>query len=93
VVEHSQLRWPEGGIVMVSSANRPGNAFSQRPVGSDNLYVVTADPDRVYQRCLAAGATVVFEPSSPDHDPGGTSFTIADPEGNLWTFGTYAGEI
>jgi PhnB protein len=91
VVEHSQLRWPEGGIVQVSTADRPGNVFSRRPVGGGSLYVITAEPDRVYQRCLAAGVTVVSEPASPDYDPGGSVFSVADPEGNLWSFGTYAG--
>jgi PhnB protein len=93
VVEHSQLRWPEGGIVQVGTADRPDNVFSQRPVGIENLYVITARPDDVYQRCLAAGVPVVREPSSPDYDPTGSNFTVADPDGNLWTFGTYRGEV
>lgn len=92
IVEHSQIRWPEGGIVMVSTAERGDNRFSRRPVGQENLYVVTPDPGRVLERCRAAGLALVQEPSSPDYDPAGMSFTVADPDGNLWTFGTYAGE-
>ena len=55
-------------------------------MGSENLYVVTADPDLVFQRCRAAGATVVQEPYAPDYDPSGTMFTVSDPDGNLWPF-------
>jgi uncharacterized glyoxalase superfamily protein PhnB len=27
-----------------------------------------------------------------DEDYGSTGFVVADPEGNLWSFGTYRGE-
>lgn len=91
IVEHSQLAWPEGGIVQVGSAHRPGNVFSDRPVGGQSLYVVTADPDAVYRRCVAAGVEVIGEPASPDYDPDGMVFSIRDREGNLWSFGTYDG--
>lgn len=91
-VVHSQLQWPEGGIVQIGTANREGNVFSQQPTGSGNLYVVTANPRVVYDRCVAAGVRVVEEPEEADYDPGGMVFTVADAEGNLWSFGTYAGE-
>lgn len=91
LVEHSQLRWPEGGVVQAASARR-GNVFSERPTGAESLYVITADPLAVWQRCLAAGVEVVLEPASPEYDPEGSVFSVRDPEGNLWSFGTYAGE-
>jgi PhnB protein len=91
IVEHSQLRWPEGGIVQAATANRPGNVFSERPIGTESLYVITADPMAVYDRCRAAGTEVVFAPASPDYDPDGLVFSVRDPEGNIWSFGTYAG--
>lgn len=91
VVEHSQMVWPEGGVVQIASAHREGNVFSERPVGAQSLYVITADPDSVYRRCVEHRVEVVGEPTSPDYDPGGTVFTVRDHEGNLWSFGTYAG--
>jgi PhnB protein len=91
IVEHSQLRWPEGGIVQAATANRPGNVFSERPIGTESLYVITADPTAVYERCMAAGVDMVIEPVSPDYDPDGLVFSIRDHEGNIWSFGTYAG--
>lgn len=90
VVEHAQLRWPEGGGVMLGSANRPGNAFSQRPTGSGSVYCVTSDPDRVHARAVGRGA-VVFAPLV-DQDYGGRGFSVTDLEGNIWSFGTYGGE-
>ena len=92
MVEHSQLRWPEGGVVQAATANRPGNIFSQQPTGAQSLYVITSDPMAVYHRCVAANVEIVRAPESPDYDPEGVAFSIQDGEGNLWSFGTYAGE-
>ncbi len=66
--------------------------FSDRPIGSDSIYVITADPLAVYDRCVRAGVDILIEPSAPDYDPEGLVFSIRDPEGNLWSFGTYDGE-
>lgn len=92
VVVHSQLAWPEGGVVQISTAHREGNAYSDRAIGGASIYVVTDDPMAVYERCVAAGLEMLGEPQSPDYDPGGSVFGLRDPEGNLWSFGTYAGE-
>jgi len=51
--------------------------------------VVTADPHAVWERCRAAGVTVVREPEAPDYDPEGMGFAIRDPEQNIWSFGSY----
>jgi PhnB protein len=86
-VVHSQLRWPEGGVVQVGTYD-PANEFTHPP-GSQALYVVTADPHAVWERCRSAGVTVVREPETPDYDPGGMGFSVKDAEGNIWSFGSY----
>jgi uncharacterized glyoxalase superfamily protein PhnB len=52
--------------------------------------VVTDEPDALHDRAVAAGAEVV----APLHDTdyGSRDFAVRDPEGNLWSFGTYRGE-
>ncbi len=50
-------------------------------------YVVADDPDMIYARAKAAGATIVREPQDTDY--GSHEFTARDPGGNIWTFGTY----
>lgn len=90
VVEHCQMIWPEGGGVMLASAGREGNPFSQRPTGQASVYVVTDHPDELHDRALAAGARP-FHPLQ-DEDHGSRGFSVTDPEGNLWSFGTYRGE-
>ncbi len=92
IIVHSQLRWPEGGVVQAASANRDGNPYSQQPIGSGSLYVITADPTAVHGRCVEADAEIIAEPTTPEYDPTGTVFSLRDPEGNLWSFGTYRGE-
>lgn len=89
-IAHAELRWPEGGGVMLGSAGRPDSEFSQLPTGCGSVYVVTDDPWAVHDRAVAAGVTIVRQ--MEDADYGSTGFALADPEGNLWSFGTYRGE-
>ena len=87
-VHHSQLRWPEGGIVQVGTYDE-ANPHA-RPPGMQGLYIVTADPWSVWERCQAAGLEVMNEPYTPDYDdPNGMGFTVRDRERNIWSFGTY----
>lgn len=59
-------------------------------MGAASLYLVCDDPDALYARAEKAGARIVRE--MRDEDYGSRGFSAADPEGNLWSFGTYAGE-
>jgi uncharacterized glyoxalase superfamily protein PhnB len=52
--------------------------------------VVTDAPDALHDRAVAAGAEV-FQPLH-DTDYGSREFSVRDPEGNRWSFGTYRGE-
>ena len=86
-IHHCQLDWPEGGRVLLSSTGeRPTPC---RP-GTNSLHVVTADPDTVMARALALRATVVHELADQTDYPS-RDFTVADPDGNHWTFATFAG--
>jgi uncharacterized glyoxalase superfamily protein PhnB len=89
-VVHAQLSWPEGGGIMLGSArDTPDDRWPVGP-GSTGCYVVTADPDAVHARAVAAGADI----TDPLHetDYGSRDFAARDPEGNRWSFGTYRGE-
>lgn len=90
VVEHAEARWPRGGGVMFGTAGKDDGPFGQRRPGNDSVYVVCDDPDALFARATAAGAEVVRE--LRDEDYGSRGFTVRDPEGNLWSFGTYRGE-
>ena len=88
-VAHAELRWPEGDGVMLGDAGRDESEFSRVPTGCSSVYVVTDEPDAVYERARAAGAEVVR--GLRDEDYGSRGFSIRDPEGNLFSFGTYRG--
>jgi uncharacterized glyoxalase superfamily protein PhnB len=55
-----------------------------------SVYLVSDDPDGLFERADAAGAEVIRP--LRDEDYGSRGFSIRDPEGNLWSIGTYAGE-
>jgi uncharacterized glyoxalase superfamily protein PhnB len=87
-VQHSEMYWPEGGRVMISSRAREGEPFLGAR-GKASTYVVVDDPDEVYARAKDLGARIVRE--IEDTDYGSRGFSLEDPEGNGWSFGTYAG--
>lgn len=89
-IEHAEMRWPLGGGIMFGSAGKDDGPFGTRAPGNDSVYVVCDDPDKLLARATAAGAEVVR--GLVDEDYGSRGFTVRDPEGNLWSFGTYAGE-
>jgi uncharacterized glyoxalase superfamily protein PhnB len=88
IVTHAELRWPEGGGIMLGSA-RVESVISELPPGTGSVYVVTAEPDALFERAKAAGARIVQE--LRDEDYGSRGFTARDPEGVYWSFGTYTG--
>ena len=91
-IVHAQLDWPPGGSIMLGSAGRHDDSWVDG-AGHGQCYCVTetdADVDRVFERAVAAGATVVRPPE--DQDYGGRGCTLRDPEGNQWSFGSYRGE-
>ena len=87
-VHHSEMLWPEGGRVMLSTRSDPPGEFDS-PRGSGSVYVVTDQPDAVWERAQSLGAEVVRP--MRDEDYGSRGFSIKDCEGNRWSFGTYAG--
>jgi uncharacterized glyoxalase superfamily protein PhnB len=88
-VDHAELLFPEGGGVMLGSASKDGTPFERLPTGSSGVYVATDDPAGIYRRATDRGAKVIREFTPQAHSRG---FIVADPEDNIWSFGTYRGE-
>lgn len=88
-VMHAELRWPEGGGVMLGSTKFCEGVHALMRPGGTSVCVVSDRVDEIHSAVVAAGAEVV----SPleDTDYGSHTFTVRDAEGNLWTFGTYRG--
>ena len=84
VVVHAEWLWPGGGGLMFGS-ERDDAAVSN--TGRSAAYLVTDDPDGVFDRAVAAGATVLRPMREEDY--GGRGGSVEDPEGNHWSFGSY----
>tara|TARA_B100001079_G_scaffold215423_1_gene190195 strand:- start:176 stop:568 length:393 start_codon:yes stop_codon:yes gene_type:complete len=88
-VLHAQLRWSGGGGVMLGDRVRDNPAHMELPDGPISVYVVTDQPDELYRRAVEADAEIIR--GLNDEDYGSRGFSATDPEGNVWSFGTYVG--
>lgn len=88
-VVHAELSWPPGGGIMLGSARDSSDDDWALAPGEFGAYVVTDEPDAVFARAVAGGAVVLTEPHDTDYDS--REFSVRDPEGNRWSFGSYRG--
>lgn len=94
IIAHAELV-RDGQMIMLSSyggdsefknkakALHPGEAGGN----TSTTYVVLNDVDGHADRARAAGAEIIMEPE--DQDYGGRSYAARDPEGYVWSFGSY----
>jgi uncharacterized glyoxalase superfamily protein PhnB len=89
VVMHAELSF--GSSILMLGSERPdaygksvGDLAGRR---TDSVYLAVDDPDALYARVKASGATIEMEPYDTDY--GSRDFSARDPEGGLWSFGTY----
>lgn len=82
---HGEYLWPRGGGVMVG-LERDTPAWPQQP-GTQAAYLATDDPDGVHEAALRAGAANLKPPTDEEY---GRDCAVRDPDGNLWSFGSYA---
>ncbi len=87
-VTHAELLF--GDQFLMLGSTRQGDERFNQGAGRSALYLVIDDPDDRFERAKAAGAEIVMEPT--DQDYGSRDFSVRDPEGNIWSFGTYAPE-
>ncbi len=86
----AQLRLGDG-LVMLASARDddplPWKAPKDPRRAYQGVYWVVDDPDAHHARAVAAGADIVLPPTTQDY--GGRDYTVRDPEGHVWSFGSY----
>jgi len=90
-IAHAQLVLGNA-MVMLGSARDDAFGCHQKTAtalggNSQSAYIVVADVDLICTRARAAGAEIVMEPT--DQSYGGRVFSCLDPEGQLWSFGSY----
>jgi uncharacterized glyoxalase superfamily protein PhnB len=89
VVQHAELAYGSSILMLGQSRDDEygrlvGDIGGRR---TDSLYVAVTDPDALHAKAKAAGARIEME--LHDTDYGSRDFACRDPEGNLWSFGTY----
>jgi uncharacterized glyoxalase superfamily protein PhnB len=85
-------REQDGLEVMLGSVREEGLGFPWKQPGevgaiTQTIYVIVPDPDAHHARAKAAGAEILREVT--DQDYGGRLYTCRDPEGHVWSFGSY----
>ena len=92
-IHHAQLVL-DGNMIMVSSPSESDYSTAAKLVTvaeaggvTQAPYVVLDDVDGHAAMARAAGADIFIEPA--DQDYGGRVYSARDPEGNVWSFGSY----
>jgi uncharacterized glyoxalase superfamily protein PhnB len=92
MVEHAELTLGGGMIMLGSIRETEFGKYIKQPdevggVETRTEYLVVADADIVFQRVKAAGWEILL--AIRDQSYGGRGFTCRDPEGHIWSVGTY----
>ncbi|MGO9741260.1 MAG: VOC family protein [Roseiarcus sp.] len=88
-IKHAELTLGSS-MIMLGSVDETKPGFAGAPGGGSaakSTYIAVVDPDALYARARDAGATILEPPT--DRDYGSRDFVCADPEGHVWSFGTY----
>jgi uncharacterized glyoxalase superfamily protein PhnB len=88
-IDHAELTFGNGMVMLGSARDDDFKMRSPNELGGSNqgVYVVVDDPDALQERAKRAGAQIEREVT--DQEYGSREFIARDPEGNIWSFGTY----
>ncbi len=84
-IQHAELRLGDGLVMFGGLPSDMALSSGRQPPVT--IYAVVSDPDGHYERARAGGAEIVRELA--DQPYGSREYSARDPEGNLWSFGTY----
>ena len=90
-IAHAELTHGNGMIMLGSVKETDYGKLLRRPHDTGgvtmSVYIIVHHVDAHFARAKAAGAQIVKEPVTQDY--GGRDYTCKDPEGHIWSFGTY----
>lgn len=87
IVRHAQLSLGTNLIMLGSSRDDGLKSPQTLGAATQALYVYVPDVDEHFERVRLAGAEITTLPH--DTDFGAREYHVRDPEGHMWTFGTY----
>lgn len=90
-IAHAQLAFGNGMIMLGSGRDGDYNKLIVSPDAAGGVtqapYIVVTEVDEHYARAKEAGAEIVIDIA--DQDYGGRLYVCRDPEGHIWSFGSY----
>jgi uncharacterized glyoxalase superfamily protein PhnB len=91
-VMHAELSFGNGMIMLGPNVDTPFSKYMTMPKDAggrctQTIYAIVDDADAHHAQAVAAGAEVVMP--LKDESYGGRGYSCRDPEGHVWTFGTY----
>jgi uncharacterized glyoxalase superfamily protein PhnB len=90
-IAHAELTLGNAMVMLGSVKDTDYGRLVQPPrelgVSTQSIYLVVANADAHHASAKAAGAEIVLDLVTQDY--GGRDYTCRDPEGHIWTFGTY----
>lgn len=89
-IQHGEMRLGST-IVMLGTAGSGREPFRNLPAAGNLVYCAVDDVDSLYEHAREAGGDIALELTDTDY--GSRDFTVRDPQGNLWAFGTYRPEV
>jgi len=91
-IAHAELRFGDGLIMLGPAGSNDFGLKTPRELGavSQGVYLIVDDIAGQYDRARASGAEILRELADTDYDS--REFMARDPEGNIWSFGTYRPE-
>lgn len=92
IIVHAQLRFGNGMVMLGSVTDSEFGRLMRQPdetggAETQCAYVIVTDPDAICAKAKAVGARIAID--IKDEDYGGRGFSCHDPEGHLWSFGSY----
>ncbi|GAA5137929.1 VOC family protein [Pseudonocardia adelaidensis] len=93
-VGHAELSFGDGVVMLGTRRSRPDGTPDRFDTGRAVVYLAldsAAAVDAHHDRAVAAGAEVVQE--LVDQPYGSREYAVRDPEGNVWSVGSYRPEV
>jgi len=92
LVMHAELRFGSSVFMLGSASTHDPPAPTPRSMNGRFTHVLcgyAADPDAHCERARSAGAAILSEPEDKPYGGGCRVYVARDPEGYVWSFGTY----
>ena len=91
-IAHAQLTLGNAMIMLGSENDNEFGKLIKTPqelngINTVTSYLVIKEIDKHYKHAVQAGAEIIID--IKDEDYGGRGYTCRDPEGYLWSFGSY----